>query len=113
MLVYSYRVIVSKRTQTTLDISDNDLEEYEEALIDDGFDDMEALLAILESDIDAIGFTLADKRMLMNAIDKFRATADLEYIVYMVHHQQQLDVWCRTSLTLVRTRPCICTPTSI
>ena len=62
-------------------LADNDLEEYEEALIDDGFDDMEALLAILESDIDAIGFTLADKRMLMNAIDKFRATADLEYEV--------------------------------
>ena len=62
-------------------LSDNDLEDYEEALIEDGFDDMEALLAILEGDIDAIGFTIADKRILMNAIDKFRATADLEYDV--------------------------------
>jgi FK506-binding protein 1 len=60
---------------------DNELDDYEEALIEDGFDDMEALLAILESDIDAIGFTLADKRILMNAIDKFRATADLDYDV--------------------------------
>ena len=62
-------------------LADNDLEDYEEALIEDGFDDMEALLAILEEDIDIIGFTLADKRILMNAIDKFRATADLEYDV--------------------------------
>ena len=62
-------------------LSDNGLEDYEEALIEDGFDDMEALLAILEEDIDSIGFTIADKRILMNAIDKFRATADLEYDV--------------------------------
>ena len=59
-------------------LSDNDLGEYEDALVDDGFDDMEALLAILEEDIDAIGFTIADKRKLMNAVEKFRATADLE-----------------------------------
>ena len=58
---------------------DNDLGDYEDALVDDGFDDMEALLAILEEDIDAIGFTIADKRKLMNAVEKFRATADLEY----------------------------------
>ena len=50
-------------------LADNDLEDYEEALIEDGFDDMEALLAILEEDIDSIGFTIADKRILMNAID--------------------------------------------
>ena len=62
-------------------LADNDLEDYEEALIEDGFDDMEALLAILEEDIDSIGFTIADKRILMNAIDKFRATADLEFDV--------------------------------
>lgn len=60
-------------------LADNELEEYEEALIDDGFDDMEAVLAILEEDIDAIGFTIADKRKLMNAVEKFRATADLEF----------------------------------
>ena len=57
---------------------DNDLGDYEDSLVDDGFDDMEALLAILEEDIDAIGFTIADKRKLMNAVEKFRLT-DLEY----------------------------------
>ena len=51
---------------------DNDLGDYEDALVDDGLDDMEALLAILEEDIDAIGFTIADKRKLMNAVEKFR-----------------------------------------
>lgn len=68
-----------RRRQMVDFLADNDLEDYEDALVDDGFDDMEAVLAILEEDIDAIGFTIADKRKLMNAVEKFRATADLEY----------------------------------
>ena len=51
-----------RRRQMVDFLADNDLEDYEDALVDDGFDDMEAVLAILEEDIDAIGFTIADKR---------------------------------------------------
>jgi FK506-binding protein 1 len=78
--VGEFKMDADMRRRQMLDfLADNDLEDYEDALVDDGFDDMEALLAILEEDIDAVGFTIADKRKLMNAVEKFRATADLEY----------------------------------
>ena len=59
-------------------LESEDLLEYKEQLIDEGFDDMEALLAILSEDIDEMGFELAAKRKLLSAIEKFREDAGLD-----------------------------------
>ena len=59
-------------------LEEEELEEYEEQLIEEGFDDMEAVLAILPEDIDAIGFQLAAKRKLLAAVEKFREDAGLD-----------------------------------
>ena len=55
-----------------------DLLQYKEQLIEEGFDDMEALLAILSEDIDEMGFELAAKRKLLSAIEKFREDAGFD-----------------------------------
>ena len=59
-------------------LESEDLEDYKEQLIEEGFDDMEALLAILSEDVDEMGFELAAKRKLLSAIEKFREDAGLD-----------------------------------